>query len=271
MTEPPTAPSAQKSAEPSPTAPKTHPPSPAARSKLAWILVVASAVGLVALALSAYKLYERVSGLERELSAARAASAKLTLERDSAREHVGLLEREKQRLNGELRNTTVQQTITQTELERMRAEITAKLGSEIKKGEIVIRKRGGDMVVDVSDKILFDTGSAEINQRGREVLKQVSSSVIGVQKRVFQVSGHTDAARVVSADVRERFPTNWELSTARATNVVRFLQEKCGIPGRRLVAAGYAEHLPIAQNTTAEGKQRNRRIEIALLREVVAD
>jgi chemotaxis protein MotB len=73
----------------------------------------------------------------------------------------------------------------------------------------------------------------------------------------------------VSPGVREHYATNWELSTARATNVVRFLEEKCGIPGRRLVAAGYAQHRPVADNATEDGKRRNRRIEIALLQEMM--
>jgi chemotaxis protein MotB len=85
---------------------------------------------------------------------------------------------------------------------------------------------------------------------------------------VFQIGGHTDAQRIVSAEVREQYPTNWELSTARATTVVRFLAEKCGVPGSRLVAAGYARYRPVASNATEAGKQRNRRIEIALLKEL---
>lgn len=66
---------------------------------------------------------------------------------------------------------------------------------------------------------------------------------------------------------QERFPTNWELSTARATNVVRFLQESGNIPGERLVAMGFAQYRPAASNASASGRQQNRRIELVLIRQ----
>jgi chemotaxis protein MotB len=229
-------------------------------------MAVIAAVGLIA-----FKSSKHTTALESDLSSARAANSALTRERDETKAKLLALTDEKQKLSGELQETAAEKQAAEAELERTRAELAGKLASEIKEGEVVIRLRGGDLVVDVSDKVLFDTGKAEVSERGQAVLKQVAASIIRMPKRVFQVSGHTDAARVKSADVREHYPTNWELSTARATNVVRFLQEKCGIPGRRLVAAGYAEHQPVASNATEKGKQRNRRIEIALIKEVPAE
>lgn len=79
----------------------------------------------------------------------------------------------------------------------------------------------------------------------------------------IQVSGHTDD-QPISERLRDRYPTNWELASARAMNVVRFLEEKAGVPGRRLVAAAYGPHEPISSNRTAKGRARNRRIEIVL-------
>jgi chemotaxis protein MotB len=78
-------------------------------------------------------------------------------------------------------------------------------------------------------------------------------------------SGHTDGTRIVSSTTQEKFPTNWELSTARATNVVRFLQEQGKVPGAELVAVGFAEFRPVASNASAEGRRKNRRIEIVLV------
>jgi chemotaxis protein MotB len=77
------------------------------------------------------------------------------------------------------------------------------------------------------------------------------------------VGGHTDATPL-SATTQERFPTNWELSTARATQVVRFLQEQCAIPGERLAAAGYSQYRPATSLDTPAGRRRNRRIELTL-------
>ena len=80
----------------------------------------------------------------------------------------------------------------------------------------------------------------------------------------MRVEGHTDATPI-SPERAEQFPTNWELSTARATTVVRFLEEQ-GIPGERLAALGFGEHRPLADNGTAIGRRRNRRIELVLTR-----
>jgi chemotaxis protein MotB len=240
-------------------------------SRIPWAVCVVSVVGLVAVALNAQKSSKRAEGLDRELNAAKAKYTLVSDKQRVAESRVQELEGEKLRLSGALQETVAQKEAAQAELDRTRTELSTKLANEIKEGEVVLRLRGGDLIVDVSDKVLFDTGKAEVSERGQQVLRQVAASIIGMPKRVFQVSGHTDAARVKSADVRERFPTNWELSTARATNVVRFLQEKCGIPGKRLVAAGYGEHQPIASNATEKGKQRNRRIEMALLKEVPAE
>ena len=142
--------------------------------------------------------------------------------------------------------------------------------SEIKRGEVFVEERGSDLVIDVSDKVLFDTGQTEINDRGKEVLKQVAATLRRMPRRMFQIGGHTDAEPIVSQEVRDQYPTNWELSTGRATQVVRFLSEKCGVPGSQLVAAGFARFRPVASNATEAGKRRNRRIEIALLKEVKA-
>jgi chemotaxis protein MotB len=82
--------------------------------------------------------------------------------------------------------------------------------------------------------------------------------------RVFQVGGHTDSAPP-SETLQERFATNWELSTARGTNVVRYLEEECSVPGKQLIAAGFAWHRPVASNQKWKGKRKNRRIEIVML------
>jgi len=256
---------------PSPqAAPQATPPQSGAAT-LPKVLVGACMAVIATVGLVAIKSGKHATALESDLSSARASNSALTRERDEAKAKLLALTDEKQKLSGELQETAAEKQAAQAELERTRAELASKLASEIKQGEVVLRLRGGDLVVDVADKVLFDTGKADVSARGQAVLKQVASSIVRMPKHVFQVSGHTDAARVKSADVREHYPTNWELSTARATNVVRFLQEKCGIPGRRLVAAGYAEHQPVASNATEKGKQRNRRIEIALIKEVPAE
>jgi chemotaxis protein MotB len=150
-------------------------------------------------------------------------------------------------------------------LQDAQTKLESSLSHELEEGEVLVVRRHGRLVLDVSDKVLFARGETDVSERGQGVLRQVAETLNRIGGYDFIEAGHTDNSRVVSADLVERFPTNWELSTARATNVVRFLQDECEVDGRRLVAAGYAEHRPVARNWTRYGQQRNRRIEIVLI------
>lgn len=138
-----------------------------------------------------------------------------------------------------------------------------KMKAEIGAGDIRLTNVGGRLQVDLVDKILFDSGDATISKRGEEVLSRVGQVLATIRDKQIQVSGHTDTQRI-SEKIAAQFPTNWELSVARATNVTRFLQEKAGVPSPLLVASGYGEFHPVASNATPQGRARNRRIEILL-------
>lgn len=168
------------------------------------------------------------------------------------------------KISGELQQTVAEKEKIESDLKALQGELSKKLEPEIQEGNVRIRRRGQDLVLDMADQILFDAAQAEVNERGKKVLGQVAQSVRELRTYSLQVTGHTDGTRIVSPETQERFPTNWELSTARATNVVRFLQERGKIPGGRLGAAGFAEFRPAASNATEEGRQKNRRIEILL-------
>src|SRR5512138_1854675 len=142
-------------------------------------------------------------------------------------------------------------------------ELEAKMKEEIAKGDVRLSQSGGRIKVDLVDKILFGEGDASITPRGEGVLARVGGVLAAVEKKKIQVSGHTDDLNI-SERLVERYPTNWELAAARATNVVRFLEEKANVPGRRLVAAAYGPWEPVATNKTTAGRARNRRIEIVL-------
>ena len=113
------------------------------------------------------------------------------------------------------------------------------------------------------DKILFDSGSVEINDRGMKLLQIMAKPLKENKVQDILVEGHTDNVPL-SAELKKRFPSNWELSTARAAAVVRFLQGQVGIEPERLSARGYSFYRPVAPNTTDEGRHQNRRIEIIL-------
>ncbi|MFT3915821.1 MAG: OmpA family protein [Anaeromyxobacteraceae bacterium] len=132
------------------------------------------------------------------------------------------------------------------------------LKSQIDLGRVELTELRGRMTVKLKDKILFSSGSAKVGREGQEALAAVAGVLKGIDGKVIRVEGHTDNVPVGGA-----FPTNWELSTARALAVVRFLQAQ-GLDPARLAAAGYGEYRPIAPNDSAEGRSQNRRIEILL-------
>jgi chemotaxis protein MotB len=141
--------------------------------------------------------------------------------------------------------------------------LMAEMQNEIKAGEITITQLKDKLTLSMVEKILFDSGSAEIKPNGKKVLDRVAAILKQVADRQIRIEGHTDDVPIGSKII-DKFPTNWELSTARATTVTRYLQEE-GIGQQLLSACGYAEYRPVASNDTEEGRSKNRRIEIVLI------
>ena len=151
-----------------------------------------------------------------------------------------------------------------SQLERTRREIETSLKDQIARKDIKLEEIEGKLKVTFVDKILFDSGSVMIKPKGQEVLLKLADSFRDNKDQNIVVEGHTDDVQIGSA-LLDRFPTNWELSTARATAVVRFLQEKGNIEPERLTASGFSFYRPVATNETPEGRKENRRIEIILV------
>jgi chemotaxis protein MotB len=143
-------------------------------------------------------------------------------------------------------------------------DLTNKLQKEIQEGQVQITEMKNRLTVTMVDQILFASGSAEVGKKGKAVLDKVVTILKDVKDKRIEVDGHTDNVKIVSS-LKKRFPTNWELSTARATEVVRYLQEHGGLDPTLLSATGFGEYQPVASNDTDEGKHKNRRIEIVLL------
>jgi len=156
------------------------------------------------------------------------------------------------------------------ELERKRAQEQARLAtfksmleqlkSMIEGGLVEVKIERGRMVVKMDTAVLFDSGSSNLKSEGKDILGQVTTVLAGIQDRTFQVEGHTDDQPIKTA----RFPSNWELSTGRATEVVKYMIDQ-GMPPERISASGYGEFMPVSENETKEGRALNRRIEIVLL------
>ena len=141
-------------------------------------------------------------------------------------------------------------------------ELLGELKQEIADGQVQVERLRDQLRVDLVDKILFDSGEATLKPEGVRVLEKVGA-ILKKTDREIEVQGHTDNVPIVGV-LAKRFPTNWELSAARAVNVARFLQEKTGLDAGRLSASGLSEYHPKAGNDTEAGKQQNRRIEILL-------
>jgi len=135
--------------------------------------------------------------------------------------------------------------------------------------DVTISQLQGKLTVNILDRVLFDSGEADVKPDGEAVLRKVAGVLAQHPNLKLHVIGHTDNVPIKAA-ARNRFPSNWELSTARATAAVRFLTEKAGVDPRRMGAVGYGEFRPDADNATPEGRARNRRIAITVLSEELA-
>lgn len=127
--------------------------------------------------------------------------------------------------------------------------------------DINIKVDKGVVYVDISDKLLFKSGSYDVTDRAKEVLGKVAK-VLNAQPEIeFMVEGHTDSVAIKSTGIND----NWDLSVKRATTVVRILQNTYGLDPKRMTAAGRGQYLPLGDNATAEGRAANRRTRIVIL------
>ncbi|HKQ68353.1 MAG TPA: OmpA family protein [Polyangiaceae bacterium] len=127
-------------------------------------------------------------------------------------------------------------------------------------GQLKVELRNGRIMIQLPNDVLFDSGHADLKPAGKTTLAKIADVLRGLADRQYQVAGHTDNVPIRNAP----FPSNWSLSSARATAVVQLLVEK-GVKPEALSAAGYAEFDPLAPNDTSEHKAKNRRIEISLV------
>ncbi len=125
---------------------------------------------------------------------------------------------------------------------------------------IQIRSDADSITISLSDNLLFDSGSATLRPGSQTVLNQVSVALKNLPNEI-RIEGHTDNVPVNSPD----FATNWELSAARASTVLRYLTESAGLRGKKLFIAGYADTRPVSTNDTPEGRALNRRADIVVV------
>ena len=189
---------------------------------------------------------------------------------DAKNQKIGELSQKLGQLESE--NTRLKDDVTQLQkLKEIEVQKTSKtyenlldsMKSEISKGEVTISELKGKLTVNLVESVLFDSGKAEVKPNGLIVLQKVIDILKSIKDKAIRIEGHTDNVPIVGALAR-KYPTNWELSAARAINVARYLQQQ-GIDPALLAAVGYGEYKPVAANDTDEGRAKNRRIEIVLV------
>lgn len=179
------------------------------------------------------------------------------------------LEQERQRLKAEeaekarLEQERAAKEAEIARLTKTQEELSKSLQDEISKGNITIQQVRDQLTINMVDRVLFDSGQAQVKPAGVKVLKQVGDVLNKITDKQIRIEGHTDNVPI-STKLQDKFKTNWELSTARATNVVRYLIDQGGVGRHHMSAVGYAETRPIAPNENEQGRSANRRIEIVL-------
>ncbi|HVI10164.1 MAG TPA: flagellar motor protein MotB [Candidatus Binatia bacterium] len=148
----------------------------------------------------------------------------------------------------------------QADLATLQSELQQALKQEIKLHEVSMRRETEGLVVSLREFGFFDSGSATIKQQSLPAVDRIASILL-IRTYRLRIEGHTDNIPIHNS----RISSNWELSTARATELVRLLIDRNGFPPDRLSAAGYAEYHPIASNDTPQGRAQNRRVDIVIL------
>ena len=227
------------------------------QSKLGWI----SAGILAALLIAALLLWAVAVGKMRGLESLR---SKLDDVNASLASALADNQKDKDQL------AALQSQVADLEKEKELAGQMAKgLEDEMRAGleskDVTISKLQGKLTVNILDRVMFDSGEAILKPDGEAVMRKIALILSGHPELKIHVIGHTD-----NVPMRNRFASNWELSTARALAAVHFLTEKAAVDPHRVGAVGYGEYRPIADNTTAEGRAKNRRIAITILPDELA-
>ena len=144
------------------------------------------------------------------------------------------------------------------EIDRITKALEEKFGKSL-----IVTQHQDRLVLTMLGQVLFNSGEAQLTPLGSKIMKQVGEVLASLPKKNIHVEGHTDNNPIYGR-LQDRYATNWELSTARATRVLRYLIEETGMAPKVFAALGYADTRPTASNATEEGRAKNRRVEIVL-------
>ncbi len=179
------------------------------------------------------------------------------------RNRIGALENENATLKQNIASLQKEKEEKVQKVSKTYEDLLDKMKGEIAQGQMTISELKGKLTVNMVDAILFDSGKAEVKTEGQAILQKIVSILKDVRDKLIRIEGHTDNVQIVGM-LAKKYPTNWELSAARAINVTRYLQDQ-GVDPAGLSAIAYGEYKPVVSNDTSEGKTKNRRIEIDLV------
>jgi chemotaxis protein MotB len=232
---------------------------PPGSSRLGWVVAAIAGALAILFLVFWYDALEKQHGLEglrgkldaanAGLNAALAENQKLKDAADALQKQVADLEQEK----------AVAAQMSKGLEDEMRADLESK--------DVTISKLQGKLTVNILDRVLFSSGEAVVQPSGESVLRKIAALLVAHPNLKIHVIGHTDNVPFRGGG---HFASNWELSTARALAAVHFLTERAGVDPRRVGAVGYGEFRPVADNATAEGRAKNRRIAVTILPDEIA-
>jgi chemotaxis protein MotB len=230
---------------------------PAGAAKSGWICAGILAALLIAALLLWAAAVGKLRGLQMiqsKLDDANAGLASALAQNDKDKDQIAALQTQVDDLQKE-KDAAAQ----------MSKSLEDEMRSDLESKDVTISKLQGKLTVNILDRVMFDSGEAILKPAGESVMLKIAALLAAHPTLKIHVIGHTD-----NVPIRSRFASNWELSTARALAAVHFLTEKAGVDPRRVGAVGYGEYRPIADNSTPEGRARNRRIAITILPDELA-
>jgi chemotaxis protein MotB len=210
-------------------------------------------------------LERQLSGKDHELAALKGAAGdrdKLVADLAAAKQRASDLESEISRRDHEMAGLKGALDQQKTSLAEAKDDLSKLLQAEVSKGNVTMKQLGDQLTLGLATTLLFDSGEATLKPGGSDVLNRIGGVLKNYPDRSIHVAGHTDNV-AIKGRLAKKFPTNAELSQARAESARQALTEG-GMSADKIDAKGHADSRPIASNNTAEGRQKNRRVEIVV-------
>ena len=214
-----------------------------------------------------------IEGLRAELSSKESSITEMRGKLETAASQIASLKEEAAKTQKEIKeleraiaDVRDQKEQLQGEIDRMRSThdaMVSEFKKEIGNKEVTISQLQEKLSIELVNRVLFRLGEAAITPQGKEILKKVGAALKKVKTKMIRVIGHTDDTPI-SPEQQFRFPSNWELSTARAAAVVRYFQNTAGLDPKNMEAVGRSFYDPVATNETEEGRSQNRRVSITV-------